>query len=121
MKHLYIHDPSHGWLRVRPAEAREAERAGGFRFSSCSFQDRLQTPSWVYLEEDCDAAAYCRVVGLDACTLPQEYRSRFNRNMPAYQTSNPEGMAVMDYLRVGPIDRVVAVILANPPLVSSAS
>ena len=52
-------DPGHSWLQVPLELARQAEREGGFRFSTCSYQ----SDTYAFLEEDCDAPAFMVAMG----------------------------------------------------------
>ena len=53
---LWIIDPGHGWLRVAKAVHPSAvECSTGFGFEDADF---------VYLEEDCEAGAFLRSLGL---------------------------------------------------------
>lgn len=53
----FIHGPSHGWLMVPKPEY----DASGYKASRFSFE----SPEYVYLEEDCDAAGYLDAAEID--------------------------------------------------------
>lgn len=63
-KYSYIQDPGHGWIQVPIAEIREF----GLTPSSYSYMDG----PWVYLEEDCDAAAWIKAREAAGCPVTRD-------------------------------------------------
>ncbi len=53
---VWISDPGHAWLRV----PKEYVLESGYTPTEYSYLDQ----NYVYLEEDCDAPAYCKHVGI---------------------------------------------------------
>lgn len=49
----WVTDPGHGWLAVQA----DRVRASGADISACSYVS--PDGQWAYLEEDCDAPAFC--------------------------------------------------------------
>jgi hypothetical protein len=78
-------DPGHAWLEVPRAEV----VAFGAEISSYSYYD--PTTDMAYLEEDCDAPAFLKAVGLDWHSVSvQKVNSSTPRELPAY---GPEAIA----------------------------
>lgn len=75
----FIVDPGHGWLKVPLADLPE-----GFEPTEYSFRDG----DFAYLEEDCDAPSFVRLIGLDLHSPTDWCRTvlveDFNRNRPRF-------------------------------------
>lgn len=73
----WIADPGHAWLRV----PMNVYVASGVHASPCSYTET----DYVYLEEDCDAPALIKALGLGEWYIPRRefpYQQRYNEMHP---------------------------------------
>ena len=80
----FITDPGHGWLEC----SLESARRSGAKISSFSYEDRNK--GLAYLEEDCDAPSYLKIVGRYGEKMHEEHTDydSFVRSLPHYGSTH---------------------------------
>lgn len=82
-RYRFFEDPGHGWLEVPRAEV----VASGAKISTYSYYD--PATDMAYLEEDCDALAFLKAIGLDSRYVPADtVYSSMPRQLPAYDAAD---------------------------------
>lgn len=82
-RYRFFQDAGHGWLEVPRAEV----VASGAKISGYSYYD--PATDMAYLEEDCDALAFLKAIGLDWQYVPTErVYSSMPRQLAAYDAAD---------------------------------
>jgi len=93
-KYRFFADLGHGWLEVPRAEVVES----GAEISAYSYYD--PATDMAYLEEDCDAPAFLKAVGLEWHSMHvATVSSSMLRRLPAYGPEAIAQLRVKGYIR----------------------